>query len=52
MHATHSWRRLRGATTRNYYSLSGEKQVKQIQAGFEQELFAQLPIYRLPLIHK
>lgn len=28
------------------------KQVKQIQAGFEQEFFARLPIYRLPLIHK
>lgn len=28
------------------------KQEKQIQAGFEQELFARLPTYRLPLIHK
>lgn len=27
-------------------------QAKQIQAGFEQEFFPQLPIYRLPLIHK
>lgn len=31
---------------------AARKQVKQIQAGFEQELFARLPIYRLALIHK